>query len=869
MGGPPAQVDFFVSYTSADRAWAEWIAWQLKQDGASVVLQAWDMVPGRDFVHEMQKATTTAKRTIAVLSPAYFTSQFGEAEWRVAFASDPDGEKGRLVPVRVADFTPEGLLATRIYIDLVGRDRQTARTVLLDGLQGQQAAVPTEEPAFPGEPPAGLHAPALPAEEPGFPGQGPSITNLPRRNLNFTGRAGLLEGLHASLQKGAGAAVTQTEAIHGLGGVGKTQLALEYAHRYASDYDLIWWIAAEQPTTVIATLAELARRLGIEERPDQDEMVTGLLELLRGRDRWLLVFDNAEQPAELQPFLPPGGGGHVLVTSRWSAWGEWGTPLRLDALSREEAVAFVRTRTGTQDQQAATALAEALGNLPLALAEAAAYIDETQVSLDDYVDLVRTRAVELFGLDEPVGAERRVATVWSVSLERIREEAPATEALLHLCAFLAPDDIPRDLPREHSEVLPEELSHLVGDPLAYNRSLGVLGRYSMATVSPTALGLHRLVQAVIRARLGPEEERTWVQAAVGLLRVSFPEDSREVSSWPASQRLTPHVLAAAEHAERLGVAGAEIGWLLSWVSGYLRSRGQPRQARPIAERALAVTEAALEPDDFEVGERHDELGRVLSGLGELAAAKVELERALGIEETAVGPDAPDVAIVHNVLGEVLRNLGDLVGAQAHQEQALAIGEATFGSDHEQMAAFRNDLGLVLADQGNLAGARTQLERALEITEATLGPDHSTMAIRHSNLGTVLADLGDLDGARTHYERALEIGQATVGPDHPTMASTHNNLGLVLADQGDLVGAHTHMERALEITEATLGPDHPTMATWHNNLGLVLADQGDLVGARTQFERALGIGQATRGPDHPEVTIYRRNLDNVVQQVGGK
>lgn len=215
-----------------------------------MVVQAWDMVAGRDFVHEMHKATTKAKRTIAVLSPAYLTSQFGEAEWGVAFAGDPRGEKGRLVPVRVAEVAPEGLLATRIYIDLVGKDRQAARTALLNGLQGQPAAVPTEEPAFPGEPPAGLHAPALPAAEPGFPGQGPKITNLPRRNPNFTGRLQLLESLRASLRAGARGAVVQTEAIHGLGGVGKTELALEYAYRYASDYDLVWWLVAELPATV-------------------------------------------------------------------------------------------------------------------------------------------------------------------------------------------------------------------------------------------------------------------------------------------------------------------------------------------------------------------------------------------------------------------------------------------------------------------------------------------------------------------------------------------------------------------------------------------------------------------------------------------
>jgi len=130
--------DFFVSYTGADRAWAEWIAWQLKDSGSSVVLQAWDMVPGRDFLHEMQKATTTANRTLAVLSPAYFTSQFAEAEWRVAFADDPSGEQRRLIPVRVVDFQPAGLLATRIYIDLVGKDRPAARAALLEGVKARQ-----------------------------------------------------------------------------------------------------------------------------------------------------------------------------------------------------------------------------------------------------------------------------------------------------------------------------------------------------------------------------------------------------------------------------------------------------------------------------------------------------------------------------------------------------------------------------------------------------------------------------------------------------------------------------------------------------------------------------------------------------------
>jgi hypothetical protein len=236
----------------------------------------------------------------------------------------------------------------------------------------------------------------------------------------------------------------------------------------------------------------------------------------------------------------------------------------VNVLTRDESIAFLRKRTGSEDHAALDALAELLGDLPLALEEAAAYLEETGEGLGEYLGLVRERARELFGLDQPPGDEqgdqRRVATVWSLSLDRVHREAPAAEALLSLCAFLAPD-IPRGLPREQPQVLPEELAQAVSDSLAYNRMLAVVGRYSLATVSPTALGLHRLVQAVVQARLGNAGERRWAEIGVRLLRESFPDESWEVANWPSCERLLPHVLAVTEHAERLGLAGEQAGWL--------------------------------------------------------------------------------------------------------------------------------------------------------------------------------------------------------------------------------------------------------------------------------------------------------------------
>jgi tetratricopeptide (TPR) repeat protein len=625
------------------------------------VLQAWDFAPGDNFVERMRDALEQADRTIALLSSGYLASPYGSDEWTGAFLHDKD-RAGRLLPVRVEACELPRLLATRVYIDLAGLGRQQARQRLLEGVKRGRRR-PEREPGFPGEQRAGGGGVA----EPRFPAQGPEISNLPARNRNFSGRGELLEQLHASLLAESTAAVMPTGALHGLGGVGKTQLALEYAHRFASDYDIAWWVPAELPTSATAALAALAHRLGVEEMADQGEMVARLFDLLRQRDRWLLVYDNAERPDRLTGLLPPGGGGQVLVTSRWSTWGSQAAPLRVNVLARDESIAFLRKRTGADDQAALDVLAELLGDLPLALEEAAAYLEETGTGLDEYLKLVQERAREVFGLDQPPahehGDQRRVATTWSVSLDRVRAEAPAVEALLNLCAFLAPD-IPRELPQEQPQLLPKELAQVVSDPLAYNRMLAVVGRYSLATVSPTAVGLHRLVQAVIQARLGNEGERRWAEAAMRLLRASVPSNSWEVSTWPACEQLLPHVLAAVGHAERLGVAMEAAGSLLDRASTYLRERGQYQQAMPIAERALAVTEAALGPADPEVAWRCDTLGRVLNNLGDLEGARAQYERALDIGERALGPDHPSVAVWRNDLGTVLWDLGDLEGARA-------------------------------------------------------------------------------------------------------------------------------------------------------------------------------------------------------------
>jgi tetratricopeptide (TPR) repeat protein len=694
---------------------------------------------------------------------------------------------------------------------------------------------------------------------------GPLVANLSPRNPAFTGRADLLDQLHTSLHPGQTAAVVQAQAVHGLGGVGKTQLALEYAHRHADDYDLVWWVAAEQPVAIPGQLVALARRLGIPEAANQAETVAVLYDELRGRDRWLLVFDNAEDPAELRPWWPPGSG-RVLVTSRHPAWSGLAATITLDVLLRSEGIAFLQRRLG-RDDPAFEALAEALGDLPLALEQAAAYLDETATGVADYLDLLRDRAQELFALGRPATTEQTIATTWRVALLQLRSRAPVAEDLLVLCAFLAPESIPRALLTDHPEVLPAPLAAAVRDRLGLQQAVAALRRYSLVTVAEETLGIHRLVQAVTRQQLDPEQVQQWAAVALELMTAAFPQHPGNPATWPRCARLLLHVLTVCDHADASETEPDATAGLLTEAARYLWSRAELQQATLLLERALAIREARLGPDHPATAQSLNSLAAVLRGCNDLTGARTQLERALAIQEAHFGPDHPETAQILNNLATVLRAQGNFDQARTLLERALAIREAQLGSDHPETAQSLHSLAAVRRDQGDLDQARTLYERAVAVREARLGPDHPDTAQSLNNLAFVLREQGDLDQARSLHERALAIREARLGPDHPDTAWSLNNLAVVLHDQGDLHGAYVQLQRALTIRSGHLGPDHPATANSLHHLAAVLHDQGDLDQARSLHERALAIREARFGPDHPETAQGLHSLAAVLRDQG--
>ena len=637
------------------------------------------------------------------------------------------------------------------------------------------------------------------------------------RNMNFTGRGTQLVALQATLQSAHATSLT------GLGGIGKTQLALEYSYRHQDDYDIIWWLRSELPSTLLDDYALMAASLKLPGRDsgDLNKMAQAAKSFLETHSRWLLVFDNAQGPEGLKPYLPHGGEGHVIITSRNPIWGNLARPLEVLKFERSESIEFLCKRAGQQDQDAADKLADALGDLPLALEQAGAYMETTGKPLGEYLKAFQERKLKLLAKGRPSDYPHNVATTWDISFQAIQNDCPIASELLQFFSYLAPDKIPIRYLIEGLKMLRYSEAQILRDEDGWDVVLAALRSYSLISRSGDEISVHRLVQAVTRDNLTLQEQRDLAGAAVNLLDSMFPRNYLDnVKSRMVCSDLQTHALAAAGYAEKLGVELEITGKLLNECGVYLKTHGEFSDARSAFEGALRIYEQIFSPEHHKV------------------------------------------AIVVNNLGSVLQELGELQQARQYYQKAMVIDEQIYGPEHPEVAIRVNNLGSVLRDLGELQEARKYLERALEIDEKFYGPGHPNVAIRVNNLGSVLRDLGDLQEARKYLERALEIDEKAYGPDHPNVATDLNGLGVVLKDIGDLQKAGKCLKRALEIDEKFYGPEHPNVALYVNNLGSILQDLGELQEARKCFERALKIFRECFGEDHPTTKNTMDHLNSI-------
>jgi TIR domain/Tetratricopeptide repeat len=839
--------DYFISYTSSDREWAHWIGKELAALSHTPHVHEWEIAGGDDIYAWMETRHNAADHVLCVVSDEYLRAPFSTLERNAALWQAAKNRSSFVLFVVVKPCRLPTLIDHIRRCELYGVAEEDARARFREFLSAR-VAPPT---AF-------------------FPGQVFALSNIPvRAPTHFMGREQELAAIAAALDA-APAATGGIAALYGMRGVGKTALAAVFAERRRSNYRATWWVRAQSEESLRADLVALGVRLGWATADDKEEPALALvMERLRNEGEGiLLIFDNAANADAVRAYLPRSGGCQVLITSNAQAWRGIAAPLEIRVWPTTVGADYLRGRTG-QECEAAEALSEALGGLPLAHEQAAAYCERLERPLADYLKRFAATPAKL--LDDPRDAPAEyhdrltVTKTFALAIAEAARLHRAAAPLITHAALLAAEPIPLFLLEEAHEELGVPLAEMLADDgldeaIAALRAFALIDRETIVderdpAIRTETIRLHRLVRQVAAEGRDGEARAEAQRALTQAVAAVYPRQSHNnPQAWPRARRLDAHALAL------VGVdAGAvqEAGGLLHGLASYRHwALGSCTQARPLYERALALRQKA--GDQAETAQTLDDLALLLKDEGDLAGARQLHEQALAMREQMFGRE-------HLVTAESLSNLslllwaqGDLTAARSLAERVLAIHEAAFGTEHSATATSYNNLALLMQAQGELAGARPLLERALAIYERTLG-DHPSTSVCIANLAFVVATLGELAAARPLYERARAMNERIFGPEHPETATACLNLAGLLHDAGELAAARLFYERGLTIREKTLGRDHPLTGACLNNFAALLQDQSDFAVAQPLNARALAIFQAVHGEADPNTNRARYRL----------
>ncbi|MET9906647.1 FxSxx-COOH system tetratricopeptide repeat protein [Streptomyces sp. NPDC006476] len=906
---PRVRVDFALR----DGAWAEWIAAQLQSAGIAVTLRG-----SSPSMPPAGGSADGADVVIALLSPDFATTPVAD-EVRALVAA-PEGPK--IIGLRTREHQPEPVLRGLPGFTLVdtSAEQVLAKVFALLELEAPGSAL---------------------SEGITYPGQAPRIFNVPHRNNGFTGRDVQLDRLRSELSTESLRRDTPVGKVflYGLGGIGKTQIAQEYVHRYGSQYDLVHWIPAEQPNRIPQLLAELGLQLEIP-GDTVDERARATMAALKNGDhgRWLLVFDNVtdgqdtdgmsqhrnQGDATVERYLPAEGPGHVILTARRSPHEENQPALEVDAFSRPESIALLRRRVDGLSVEDADRIAETLGDFPMAMEIAAAWLSQTAMPLDTYLERVRTQVSAALSGSESSGDSQQgsLLAVWRLTVDRLGNERPAAVRLLELCSFFSPEPIAQSL--LYSDTMRNRLAEETGDesvldPMVMGQVIRTLGRWALATVDQpsSSIQVHRLVQAAVREWLDPEREKETRRQAQLVLAGALPSAASPEDHPTVQQRfaeLLPHL-------EPSGALHNTDARVCEWVIRQVRNQGRigdHRAAAALGQKALEIWNESLGADHHLTLRLAAQVANPLRYLGRYEEAHALDADTLRRQREQLGEDDGYTLMTARNYGADLRSLGRYQEAYDEDSRTheLYLNSPHFGPDHEDTLRAANGLGVSLVLSGNPSQALERATETYQRSRQALGLSHKlTWTPFATNVALDRRETGDYQGSldllfeirkrlvkllkdeqaddvlRTdaslavtqrrmgNYAEAEALTRSTLnvyrqryGEGHPDTMSCTANLAcdlLALSYLDPVRGSEAvdlgkqNFERYRE----RLGQEHPFTLAAASNLIAILRSREDTERARELADKTLPLLVERLGATHPATVACRANRAGVLSALG--
>ncbi|GGP53449.1 FxSxx-COOH system tetratricopeptide repeat protein [Streptomyces melanogenes] len=868
-----------VLFAGQSQAWADWIGQQLERAGHPAVLIRWDPLHLKPADSALADLLEPPGHILVVLDDWYlrFDSEKYQGWARLLRDTLPQHrDRVAAVSVTAKPLPPAAATLRPVGLRGVGPDEARRRVLECAGSPGRPGGVVLERPIR-------------------FPDDRPGIWNAPRRNRQFTGREDAFERVHdilaASGEEGG------RVVIHGLSGVGKTQAAMEYVHRFAGEYDIVWWVGAAAKASAREGFAALAPALDLPQGSRLGEVITAVRGALEttGR-RWLVVFDGAESPEAVGELIPEGPG-HVLVTANSPEWPGLSAQLvQLPPFDREESVAFARRRAERLGEQDADRLAEAVQDLPLLLDQTATWIaNNPAASVADYVRGISQGDPHTVSTMPSREYPASFQAAWSKTLNSLHETSAEAWELLKLLAHFSPDSVPlRLLQNARVSDLPPHLASLVTDPSSWNSALRTLSRVTstpleyddpgrLGTRTVGSLRIHRLLHRFVRGSLPEQDHERATATACRVLVAADPRDPAGSHNWPRYAELIPHL----EPSGALASTDPDVRRLVLNCIEYLRVRGEFREGRRLSGLAVESWRPLSGPTDGLVLVATHQLAHTLRQLGEYGRAE-ELGRDTLRRLMAEGRGGIEVVRAKNGLGGTLMVLGKYAEARALFEEAAGETAALLGDwKVPRLLAIRHNLAVTLALQGHYAKSLSRHDEVLEECISVLGgKDHLTLQAGLYK-AQMLRLMGRYGEALTIQEYNHRLHRQILGSDHPQTLTAQHNLALCLRRDGEperarglLWEARDAMLRRADATaftcdyamllrdlgrheeahalaveaaagyEKLLGADHPYTIGAHDNVALVLRETGEHHAARDLAERNLRAFTRVLGHAHP-------------------